>query len=252
MSALSFTAVEGLPEIHPGGDLVVLLDRALSPRRLRDGDVLVVAQKIVSKSENRIVDLRTIEPGAEARELAPRCRKDPRLVELVLREATEVVRCAPDVLIVRHRLGFVVANAGVDQSNLPEDAEHALLLPEDPDASAESLRQRLSEHYGVSLAVLISDSFGRPWRLGVTGVCIGCAGLSALFDLRGTPDRNGRPLQVTQIAVGDELCATATLVSGEAQEGRPMVIVRGVPEAYRARTRPARDLVRPMREDLFR
>jgi len=214
-----------------------------------------VAQKIVSKAEDRYVDLASIEPSAAAREIAQRCLKDPRLVELVLRESTEVVRVAPNVLIVRHRLGFVVANAAIDQSNLPENherGERALLLPANPDASAQALREGLENRYGVQLAVLISDSFGRPWRMGVCGVCVGCSGLNPLIDMRGTLDRSGRPLQVTQIAVADQLCATATLVCGEGAEGRPIVIARGVPPAYFAAGRGADDLVRPLTQDLFR
>jgi coenzyme F420-0:L-glutamate ligase/coenzyme F420-1:gamma-L-glutamate ligase len=253
--ALSFLPILGLPEVQPGNDLAALLDaalRSLPNQELRDGDVLVVAQKIVSKAEDRYVDLCTVEPGAEARELAQRCGKDPRLVELVLRESTEVVRVAPQVLIVRHRLGFVVANAAIDQSNLPQGGERALLLPVDPDASAENLRQELEHRHGLQLAVLISDSFGRAWRLGVCGTCVGCSGLRPLVDLRGTPDRSGRPLQVTQLALADQLCATATLVCGEAAEGRPMVIVRGVPAPYFATGHGARELLRPLQQDLFR
>jgi len=252
---LSFLSIAGLPEVLPGDDLVATLDRALGNRsnpQLQGGDVIVVAQKIVSKAENRYVDLASIEPSIEARALAPRCHKDPRLVELVLRESTEVLRVAPNVLIVRHRLGFVVANAAIDQSNLPLGSERALLLPEDPDASAHALREGLEKRYGLKLAVLISDSFGRAWRMGVCGVCVGCSGLDPLIDLRGTPDRSGRPLQVTQIAIADQLCATATLVCGEAAEGRPIVIVRGVPAPYLAASRGARELVRPLSQDLFR
>jgi coenzyme F420-0:L-glutamate ligase / coenzyme F420-1:gamma-L-glutamate ligase len=252
---LAFLPIIGLPEVQPDDDLIELLEQALrdsaSPT-LRDGDVLVLVQKIVSKAENRYVDLTTIEPSNEARELAQRCRKDPRLVELVLRESTEVVRAVPDVLIVRHRLGFVVANAAIDQSNLPQGGDRALLLPVDPDASAAALRARIKQRLGVEVAVLISDSFGRPWRMGVSGVCVGCAGLSSLVDLRGTLDRHGRPLQVTQLAVADQLCATATLVCGEAAEGRPMLIIRGVPQQYLNSTRGACDLVRPLHQDLFR
>ena len=254
-AGLSFLPIDGLPEVRPGDDLAALFDataRRNAELELRHGDVLVIAQKIVSKSENRYVDLASVEPSGEARALAQRCLKDPRLVELVLRESTEVLRVAPNVLIVRHRLGFVVANAAIDQSNLPHGDDRALLLPADPDASAATLRMRLEQRYGVKLAVLISDSFGRAWRMGVCGVCVGCSGLHSLVDLRGTQDRNGRTLQVTQIAVADQLCATATLVCGEAAEGRPAVIVRGVPESYLATTGRARDLVRPLEQDLFR
>ena len=252
---LSFLPVAGLPEVRPGDDLPHLLHQALATGanpQLHQGDTLVVAQKIVSKSENRYVDLSSVHPGAEAHALAQRCKKDPRLVELVLSESSEVLRVAPDVLIVRHRLGFVVANAGIDQSNLPREGDRALLLPLDPDRSAQTLRRRLERNYNLKLAVLISDSFGRAWRLGVCGVCIGCSGLRPLIDMRGTLDRSGRPLQVTQIAVADQLCATATLVCGEAAEGQPIVIVRGVPSAYVADADGARALVRPLQQDLFR
>ncbi|MDB5968625.1 MAG: F420-0--gamma-glutamyl ligase [Hydrocarboniphaga sp.] len=254
--ALSFVPISGIPEVRPGDDLAQLFERAVAAMpnpSLQDGDVLVVAQKIVSKAENRYVELTEIEPGSEARALAAGCGKDPRLVELVLRESSEVLRVAPGVLIVRHRLGFVVANAAIDQSNLPGHAgERALLLPMNPDASAQGLRLKLQQRYGVRLAVLVSDSFGRAWRLGVCGTCVGCAGLDPLVDFRGQPDRSGRSLQVTQLAVADQLCATATLVGGEAAEGRPMVIVRGVPGEYFADDRGAATLVRPLEQDLFR
>jgi coenzyme F420-0:L-glutamate ligase/coenzyme F420-1:gamma-L-glutamate ligase len=252
---LSFLPIAGLPEVRPGDDLIGLLNQTLrsTPNpQLRDGDVLIIAQKVVSKSENRYVDLDSVIPSANALELAQRCLKDPRLVELILRESTEVVRVAPNVLIVRHRLGFVVANAAIDQSNLPDEGERALLLPADPDASADALRSRIEQLCKAKVAVLISDSFGRAWRMGVCGVCVGCSGLESLVDLRGTLDRSGRPLQVTQIAVADQLCATATLVCGEAAEGRPMVVVRGLSANYLKTTRAARDLVRPLDQDLFR
>jgi coenzyme F420-0:L-glutamate ligase/coenzyme F420-1:gamma-L-glutamate ligase len=256
VSALTFLPIDGLPEVHPGDDLAELLQRALiedANPDLRDGDVLVVAQKIVSKAENRYVDLAAIEPGIEARDLAQRCGKDARLVELVLRESSEVLRVAPGVLIVRHRLGYVVANAAIDQSNLPQRGDRALLLPIDPDASARRLRAILQQRHGIKLAVLISDSFGRAWRMGVVGVSVGCAGLQALVDQRGTLDRSGRALQVTQLAIADQLCATATLVCGEAAESRPMVIVRGVAREYFTDDdRGAAALIRPIEQDLFR
>jgi coenzyme F420-0:L-glutamate ligase/coenzyme F420-1:gamma-L-glutamate ligase len=255
--ALNFLPVAGIPEVQPGDDLAALLDQAMTREpnsRLRDGDVLVVAQKIVSKAENRYVELDSVTPGAEALQLAERCGKDARLVELVLREASEVLRVAPGVLIVRHKLGFVVANAAIDQSNLPSHGrERALLLPADPDASAQALRAELQQRHGIALAVLISDSFGRAWRLGVCGACVGCAGLRALVDIRGKADRSGRTLQVTQLAVADQLCATATLVGGEAAEGRPAVIIRGVAREYLGDDeRGAARLIRPLAQDLFR
>jgi coenzyme F420-0:L-glutamate ligase / coenzyme F420-1:gamma-L-glutamate ligase len=255
VNSLCFTALAGLPEVQPGDDLAALLANALQREDLTpaDNDVLVVCQKIVSKAEGRYVRLAGIEPSARARELATQCGKDARLVELVLHESSDIVRVAPNVLIARHRRGWVVANAGIDQSNLPNaDGERALLLPADPDASAALLRERLQRQFGARIAVLICDSFGRPWRLGVCGVCIGCSGLAALHDLRGEADRGGRALQVTQIAVADEIAAAATLIAGEAAEGRPAILVRGVPPQYFHAPRPAADLLRPTDQDLFR
>jgi coenzyme F420-0:L-glutamate ligase/coenzyme F420-1:gamma-L-glutamate ligase len=253
LPSLTFSALQGIPEIEPGAALDALLVRALEHNALQlmDHDVIVVCQKIVSKAENRYVDLTTVEPSKHAGELARRCDKDPRFVELVLRESTEVIRCVKDVLIVRHRLGFVVANAAIDQSNISDAEERALLLPLDPDASAELLRRSLHEQLGVNVAVLVSDSFGRPWRLGVCGTCIGCAGLRPLIDMRGKHDRFGRTLKVTQIAAADEIVAGATLVMGEADEGRPVVVVSGVPDSYFLEPAPARTLIRPGEQDLF-
>ena len=170
----------------------------------------------------------------------------------MLQQSTHVVRCVKDVLIVQHRLGFVVANAGVDQSNIEGGGSRVLLLPEDPDRSAARMRDAIARQLGVRVGVLITDSFGRPWRLGVCGTCIGCAGLVPLADVRGSPDRFGRPLRVTQIAVADQLAAAATLVMGEADEGRPIVLVSGVPPEFMAGEAPAADLVRPIDTDLFR
>lgn len=251
---LRFDALEGVPEIRRGDALDAVLEQALKANdlRLADGDVVVLCQKIVSKSENRYVDLASVTPGERAQDLAARCLKDARLVELVLRESSEVLRCVKDVLIVRHRLGFVVANAGIDQSNIEDGPECALLLPEDPDTSAARLRGAIQRRLGASVAVLISDSFGRPWRLGVCGVCIGCAGMQALLDQRGRPDRQGRKLRVTQIAAADEIAAAAALLMGEADEGRPICIVSGVPAEYFAGDAGAVGLVRPLKEDLFR
>ncbi len=251
---LTFRAVPGVPEIRAGQSLVDMLAAALDGcgRKLAENDVVVFCQKIVSKSEGRLVALADVAPSARARELASVCEKDPRLVELVLRESTEVVRCVKDILIVRHRLGFVVANAAIDQSNVAGDGEYALLLPKYPDASAARLRQDILDRFGLRVAVLISDSFGRPWRLGVCGTCIGCAGMLPLLDQRGKTDRFGRVLQVTQIAAADEIVAAATLVMGEADEGQPIVIVSGVPAAYFSADKPASSLIRKSGEDLFK
>jgi coenzyme F420-0:L-glutamate ligase/coenzyme F420-1:gamma-L-glutamate ligase len=254
MAALSLTALDGVPEIKPGDDLAALIAGAAARQGipLQAGDTLVLAQKVVSKAEGRIVDLATVTPSPRAQEVAAQCRKDPRLVELVLSESTAIVRCVPDVLIVRHRLGFVVANAGVDQSNLDGTSERALLLPEDPDASAERLRTAFTRQLGFAPAVVINDSFGRPWRMGVCGTAIGCAGIVALRDMRGRTDRFGKVLAVTQIAVADEVAAAASLLMGQAGEGRPVVLVRGLDPAHFTDTNPATVLVRPAAQDLFR
>jgi coenzyme F420-0:L-glutamate ligase / coenzyme F420-1:gamma-L-glutamate ligase len=253
VSGLSLTPLLGLPEVQSGDDLAGLIAAALRNASLtpETGDVLVVAQKIVSKAEGRRVDLATVTAGERARELAALTRKDPRLVELVLAEATEVLRAKPDVLIVRHRLGFVMANAGIDRSNVaPGRSEWVLLLPEDPDASALRLRAALRERCGAAPAVIISDSFGRPWRRGVVNVAIGAAGIAALLDRRGDKDRVGRALQVTEVALGDALAGAAGVLMGEGAESVPAVHIRGL--ALRGPENPARSLLRPLDEDLFR
>ncbi|WCT73503.1 coenzyme F420-0:L-glutamate ligase [Sphingomonas naphthae] len=240
-------------EVGPGDDLAALMIAALDAEGIvpAAGDVLVVTQKIVSKAEGRAVDLATILPGARAIELAAITRKHPPLIELVLRESTDVLRAVPHVLITRHRTGHVMANAGIDRSNIgPDGADLALLLPEDADVSAEALGARLSDHYGCPIAIVVSDSFGRPWRYGVVNVAIGASGLPALLDRRGLPDRDGRPLEVTQIAVGDMIATAAGLVMGEGGEGIPAAVVRGY--SWSAPARPAAALVRALAEDLFR
>lgn len=254
MRTLTIRVPEGMPEVQPGDALDVLIASALERERYTPAahDIIVCCQKIVSKAEDRYVVLDSVTPSARALELAAICAKDPRLVELVLRESGEVVRCIKDVLIVRHRLGFVVANAGVDQSNITHGIERALLLPEDPDRSAEQLRQALQQRYGVPLAVLISDSFGRAWRNGVCGACIGVAGLNPLLDMRGSRDRFGRELKVTQIAAADQIAAAATQAMGEGSEGTPLAIVSGVAAPYFAAPRGTRALIRAAHEDLFR
>ena len=251
---LTFTAVEGIPEVTPGMPLAPLIAGALSRQfaSLLDTDVVLIAQKIVSKAERRLVNLDSVEVSARARELAARCGKDPRLVQVILSESVEVVRCAPQVLIVRHRLGYVMANAGIDQSNVPDSETQVLLLPQDPDASAAALRRALRETLGCAPAVIVTDSFGRPWRHGVCGIAIGSSGIVTLLDRRGDRDRFGRELKVTQIAVADELAAAGALVMGEAAEGRPVVLARGIPAAWLRGPARVADLVRPTSEDLFR
>jgi coenzyme F420-0:L-glutamate ligase / coenzyme F420-1:gamma-L-glutamate ligase len=252
-NTLTFTALDGIGEITAGQSIADVIIAALAENELSlaDGTVVVVCQKIVSKAENRYVELATVVPSSRALELATRCDKDPRFVELVLRESSEVLRCVKDVLIVRHRLGFIVANAGIDQSNIPDASERALLLPQNPDASATAIRATLAQRLGKCVGVIISDSFGRPWRMGVCGTAIGCAGLNSLIDLRGKADRFGRPLRVTQIAVADEIAASATLVMGESDEGRPIVLVSGIAAEYFSDDGPATKLLRPAAQDLF-
>jgi len=255
MSApLVLTALEGVPTVRPGDDLaeIVLAGASRAGVTLVDGDILVLAQKIVSKAEGRFRRLGEIEPSPEARALAVRTEKDPRVVELILRESTSVLRARPGVIIVAHRLGFVMANAGIDASNVEggTEANVVLLLPENPDASATRLRDRLRGRAGVDIGVIINDSFGRAWRLGTIGTAIGVAGLPGLLDLRGMPDRTGRALQVTDVGVADEVAAASSLLMGQAAEGRPIVLVRGFP--YARREGSAAELVRPAAQDLFR
>lgn len=247
---ISIQPVTGIGEVASGDDLGMMLCDALAPIGPQAGDILVVTQKIVSKAEGRRVDLATISPGARAVEIAGTIRKDPRLVELVLAESSHVVRMAPGVLITRHHLGLVMANAGIDASNIGGgQADSVLLLPADPDASAARLRTALRSRFGVDLGIVLSDSFGRPWRNGVVNVAIGSAGLPAIHDKRGGLDRDGRVLQVTQVAYGDLLASAAGLAMGEGAEGIPAVLVRGC--ALPKEDIPAARLVRPLEEDLF-
>ena len=249
--SLQILAVPGLPEVRAGDDLAALIVGAVraSGEALHPNDVLVVAQKIVSKAEGRRVALADVTPSPRALELAALCAKDPRLVELVLGESDEVVRCRRDILIVRHRLGFIVANATIDQSNVEAGEAHALLLPRDPDASAALLRAGLEAAFGSGIGVIVNDSFGRPWRRGTCGVAIGCAGIDSLVDLRGRPDRFGRRLQSSEVGMADEIAAAASLAMGQAAEGVPAVIVRGL--APFARHSPASELLRPAHANLF-
>lgn len=253
MRRLTLTALPEIPEVEREMRLAGLLLAALKRAglALENGDVLVVAQKIVSKAEGRIVPLSDVTPSDRAYELAQAADKDPRLSELILRESREVLRVKRGVIIVEHRLGFVMANAGIDQSNVPAPGEDvALLLPQDPDASALRIRDELQQACGVDAGVVINDSFGRAWRNGVAGVAIGVAGIPALVDRRGSADRGGRKLRVTQVAAADELAAAASLIMGQADEGLPAVHARGFP--YSPREGTAQELVRPLEEDLFR
>lgn len=217
----------------------------------QDGDVFAVAQKIVSKAEGRLVDLVDVTPSGRAVELAAQVGKDPRLIELILRESEEVSRLRPGVIITRHRLGFTSANAGIDRSNVgPDGEERVLLLPLDPDASARRIRETILAERGTAVGVVITDSHGRPFRLGTVGVAIGVAGLPALWDRRGEPDRYGYRLQHTDVGVADEIAAAAGLLMGQAAEGQPAVLIRGL--SLPPIDGRATDLVRPKALDLYR
>jgi coenzyme F420-0:L-glutamate ligase / coenzyme F420-1:gamma-L-glutamate ligase len=244
----------GFPLVEPGtdlGDVICALAQTHEPELL-DHDVLVVAQKVVSKAEGRYVDLTEVKPGSEALALSIEAQKDPRLVEVILAESRRVIRHRPGVLIVEHRLGFVVANAGVDQSNVDpsKGAEPVLLLPRDPDASAQQLHERLRQQLGKSIGVVISDSFGRAWRLGTVGVALGAAGLPSLVNLRGRPDIYGRRLRVSETGFADEIAAAASLLMGQANEATPVIVLRGL--TWSDPPLPATALVRKPEEDLFR
>ena len=256
---LTVVALADFPLVEPGDDLVTMIVQALKNTLhqggaldLQAGDVLVVAQKIVSKAEGCYRSLDSVEPSAQAVELAGQVEKDPRLVELILSESQEVVRHRPGVLIVEHKNGYVHANAGIDQSNIQSEGRcgQVLLLPEDPDASANTLRSRLHQQTGVAVPVIINDSAGRAWRNGTVGMAIGTAGFEPLQDLIGQPDLFGRPMAVTEVAVADELAAAASFVMGQAAEACPVVLIRGANVAV-SDTGSGR-LLRAKEQDLFR
>lgn len=256
MEPLVFTPISGIPLIQPGDNLAEILIACLQAREmvLKDGDILVLAQKIVSKSENRLVNLTEVTPSQQARELSDEIGKDPRLVELILRESNHILRTRPGTIIVEHKSGFVCANAGIDHSNVqgpygnPED--WVLLLPEDADKSACLIRAKIESSAGVRIGVLIIDSHGRAWRNGVVGVAIGFSGMPGLVDLRGRSDMFGYHLRVTTVAAADELAGSASLVMGQADEQVPAVHVRGFP--FELRDGRFDELRRPPELDLFR
>jgi coenzyme F420-0:L-glutamate ligase/coenzyme F420-1:gamma-L-glutamate ligase len=253
---LTLTALPGIPLVKPGDDIGALILAALeaAAMELRTGDVIAIAQKIISKAEGRLVRLSEVTPSARALELAAVTQKDPRFIEVVLADSKEVLRAGFNTLIVEHRLGFVCANAGVDRSNVgPHGAGHEevlLCLPLDPDRTCYKLRKRLGEATGAEVGVLINDSHGRAWRNGTVGVAIGASGLPALLDMRGHRDLFDYTLQVTQIGLADELAAAASLLMGQADERRPVIHIRGVPYPFREGT--VRELIRPKEMDLFR
>jgi coenzyme F420-0:L-glutamate ligase/coenzyme F420-1:gamma-L-glutamate ligase len=251
LHTLVLTALPDIGEVEPGDDLATILGAALGrlEAKPRAHDVLIVAQKVVSKAEGRYVSLESVTVSPRAAEIATLTRKDPRVVELVLAESVEVLRAKPDVLIVRHKLGYVMANAGIDRSNVG-GTQRVLLLPRDPDGTCEALRNSILQRYGFQLGVIICDSFGRPWRRGVTNVALGAAGVPALIDRRGEPDRHGRKLEVTEVALADQLASAAGLLMGEGAEGLPAVLISGL--TLTAPPVSAARLIRPLEEDLFR
>ncbi len=242
-----------LPLISPGDDLGRLIVAALkqTETRLLPGDIVLLAQKIVSKSEDRFVKLSDVTPSARAIELAAVTHKDPRQVEVILWDTAEIIRARPGVLIVQHKAGFISANAGLDHSNVGPEDDLVLRLPADSDASARQIRASLAELTGLRPPVLIIDSHGRPWRIGTSGVVIGLSGLKPVQDLRGQPDLFGAPLQHTDVGLADQLAAAASLVMGQANEACPVVIARGI--AYQAdEDARASDILRDKEMDLFR
>lgn len=259
LDKLQLIALKNFPLVAPGDDLGQLIMSALAGQHLvlEPGDVLVVAQKVLSKAENRFVELGQVEPSARARDLAIEVDKDPRVVELILRESNAVVRHCPGVLIVEHKLGYVMANAGIDASNIECGAsgeQRVLLLPEAPDIFADQLRRQVVNIFGVNIGVIVNDSVGRAWRNGTVGLALGAAGLPALQDRRGESDLFGRTLEVTEVALADELASAAAIVQGEGDEGQPVVLVRGLdlaalgPKNYNS----AAALLRTRERDLFR
>ena len=253
-NSLTVTPLTGIPRVKAGDDLAGLLIAAIerSGLGLQPTDIIVVAQKIVSKAEGRVRALATARVTAEAEKLACITGKDPRQIALVLEESTEVLRAKKNVIVVAHRLGLIMANAGIDRSNVEQgaDGESVLLLPLNPDQSAAEIRKQLTAHFGVASGIVITDSIGRAWRLGTVGHAIGAAGVPSIIDQRGQPDMNNRALEVTETAFADSVAAAAVLVMGEAAEGTPAAIVRGL--TWTAPEKPARALVRPKTEDMFR
>ena len=251
-ASLSLLALPGIPDVVAGDDIArhVLDALARADEQLQPGDAIVIAQKIVSKAEGRLVRLADVTPSARAEELAAAAQKDPRQMELLLRETHEVLRVRPGVVIVEDVRGLVLANAGIDASNVSAIEDKLLLLPEDPDASAARLRAALLKATAIAPAVLVIDSIGRAWRQGTVGTAIGVAGMQALVDLRGRPDMHGRPLQTTELGYADELAAAASLVMGQADERLPVVLARGL--TFPAGEGKALDLLRPRSLDMFR
>lgn len=253
--SLTLTPLLNFPLIRQDDNLADILVKSLQETQieLQDNDIIVLAQKIVSKSEGRMVNLATVTPSQHAIELAQKADKDPRVMELMLQESNEVLRIRVGTIIVEHKLGFVCANAGIDHSNVMsggDTEDYVLLLPEDPDRSARNIREKIKQTTGKTIGVMIIDSHGRAWRNGTVGICIGLSGLPAVVDERGWKDLFGYALKITIVGVADELAAAASLVMGQAAEGIPAVHVRGFP--YPLGEGSLKDLIRPKEQDMFR
>ena len=249
---LELLTLPGIPEVTAGDDPAALIADAVATSAigLESGDVVIVAQKLISKAEGRVRRLSETKPSDEARELAAATDKDPAIVQLILDESASILRYRPGVIIAEHRLGMVLANAGIDRSNVDSDPDLVLLFPRDPDASAARLRDALQSATDARLGVVIADSVGRAWRMGTTGMAIGCAGIEALANLRGQRDMHGRVLEVSEHAVADSIASAAELLMGEADEATPVVILRGLDQG--TSTQDSRALLRPAAEDMFR
>lgn len=251
-NTLELFSIPGIPRIVPDDDLGTIIAACMrnANLELQDGDVVVVAQKLVSKAEGRQRRLSEVQPGTTAIELAARAEKEPEIVQLILDESTRILRHRPGVIIAEHKLGMVLANAGIDRSNVDQDRDFVLLFPEAPDASAAKLQTTLNESYGVRIGVVIADSVGRAWRMGTTGLAIGSAGVEALTNLRGQHDLYGRELEVSEHAVADSIAAAAELLMGEADEATPVIVVRGTNQG--SSTQDSTVLLRPSPDDMFR
>lgn len=254
-SELYFKALEGFPEVNIGDDLSEVISNECARNNWvwEDGDILIIAQKIVSKAENRYVKLSDIRPSEKAINYVLQTGKDPRVIELILSESNKVLRTRKGLMVVEHKLGFICANAGIDQSNVKQKNEKdisVLLLPKNPDQSANEIRKKIKSQTGKSIAVLIIDSHGRPWRRGIVGITIGLSGIQGVLDRRGQSDLYGYRLQVTEIGTSDELAAAGSILMGQAAEGKPVVLVRGYP--YPLGEGSITDVIRPENEDLFR
>jgi coenzyme F420-0:L-glutamate ligase/coenzyme F420-1:gamma-L-glutamate ligase len=253
---LSLTPLQNIPLIRQNDNLADILLKSLQETniKLQDDDIIVIAQKVVSKSEGRLINIASVIPSERALELAEKSKKDPRIVELMLQESNEVLRVRVGTIIVEHKLGFVCANAGIDHSNVAgggsEKEEFVLLLPENPDRSARIIRDQIKQKTGIPTGVMVIDSHGRAWRNGTVGICIGLSGIPALVDERGWKDLFGYTLQITVVGVADELAAAASLMMGQAAEGIPVVHVRGFP--YPPGEGSLKDLIRPKEQDMFR